>query len=242
MKRILGVLLLVGVMVTPTVALAGEQIGVYVAPKFVYGLTQMNNFKGHFSEDGDSYSIKKSNKTDDTFGGSIAIGYDFDKQFGVPIRAELEYAGFSKAESKKTYGDDDYTSKMKQTFNIQTLFVNAYWDIDTGTQFTPYVGAGLGMAFIRTKFKDSGYEYADPDDSWSDSTSSKTVTNFAWNVGAGLGYDFTENWTLDVGYRFVGLGSVKTKTYSSSEDDFSMYGKTSNLYQHQVAVGIRYTF
>jgi len=36
--------------------------------------------------------------------------------------------------------------------------------------------------------------------------------NFAWNIGAGVGFDLTENWTLDAGYRFVGLGSVKTKT------------------------------
>ena len=242
MKRILGVLLLVVVMVTPTIASAGEQIGIYVAPKFVYGLTQMDSFKGHFNEAGDSYSQSGGSRTDDTFGGSIAIGYDFDKKFGVPIRAELEYAGFSKAETKKSYGDEDFTSKMKQTFGIQTLFANAYWDINTGTKFTPYVGAGLGMAFINTKFKDSGYDNADPDDSWNDSTGSKNVTNFAWNVGAGLGYDFTENWTMDIGYRFVGLGSVKTKTYSSSEDDFAMYGKTSNLYQHQIAVGVRYTF
>jgi len=240
MKRILGVLLLVGVMVTPTVASAGEQIGVYVAPKFVYGLTQMDSFKGHWSEGGDSERISGGSRSDDTFGGSIAIGYDFDKKFGVPIRAELEYAGFSKAETKKSYGDDDYTAKMKQTFGIQTLFMNAYWDINTGTQFTPYIGGGLGMAFINTKFKDSGYDYADPDDAWNESTGSKNVTNFAWNVGAGLGYDFTENWTLDVGYRFVGLGSVKTKTYS--DDDYKMYGKTSNLYQHQFAVGVRYTF
>ena len=82
MKRILGVLLLVGVMVTPTIASAGEQIGIYVAPKFVYGLTQMDSFKGHFNEAGDSYSQSGGSRTDDTFGGSIAIGYDFDKKFG----------------------------------------------------------------------------------------------------------------------------------------------------------------
>ena len=242
MKRILGLLLLAGVVMTPAVALADEQIGVYVTPKFIYGLTQMDSFKGHFSEDGDSYSQNGGSRTDDTFGASIAIGYDFEKKFDVPIRAELAYAGFSKAETQKTYGDDDYTSKMKQTFGIQTLVVNAYWDINTGTRFTPYLGAGLSMAFIKTKCKDSGYEYADPDDSWNDSTGSRNVTNFAWNVGAGLGYDITESWTLDIGYRFVGLGPVKTKTYSSFEDDFAMHGKTDNLYQHQFAVGARYTF
>jgi outer membrane autotransporter protein len=242
MKRIALILGLLGVMALPGFATAaeGKQLGVYVAPKFVYGLTQMDGAKAHWSESGDSGSERIGNKTDDTFGGSIAIGYDFDKKFGVPVRAELEYAGFSKAETKKTFGDDEYTEKIKQTFGIQTLFLNAYWDINTGTKFTPYIGAGLGMGFIKTKYKASGYDYADPDDPWTESTGSKNVTNFAWNVGAGLGYDFTENWTMDIGYRFVGLGSVKTKTYSG--DDYKVYGKTDNLYQHQFAIGVRYTF
>ena len=244
MKRILGVLLLVGVMVTPTVALAaGDQIGVYVAPKFVYGLTQMDGAKEHW---GDATSQTESerigSKTDDTFGGSIAIGYDFDKKFGVPIRAELEYAGFSKAEAKRSYTIGDETTTMKQTFGIQTLFLNAYWDINTGTKFTPYIGAGLGMGFINTKGKEQGRVDGDPTGDWDYSTGSKNVTNFAWNVGAGLGYDFTENWTMDIGYRFVGLGSVKTKTYTNVDDDASFYNKTSDLYQHQFAVGVRYTF
>ncbi|MDL2216271.1 outer membrane beta-barrel protein [Desulfovibrio sp. OttesenSCG-928-M14] len=237
MKRILGALLLIGVMVLPTVASAAEQIGIYVVPKFIYGLTQMDSVKGHWNDGGGSESI--GSKTDNTFGGSIAIGYDFDKKFGVPIRAELEYAGFSKAEAKRSYSPDATSyAKMKQTFGIQTLFLNAYWDINTETQFTPYIGAGLGMAFISTKFKDRGDDIVEGP--WNESTGYKNVTNFAWNVGAGLGYDFMEHWTLDVGYRFVGLGSVKTKTFSY--DDYKMYGKADNLYQHQFAVGVRYTF
>lgn len=244
MKRILGVLFLVGIMVTPTLASAGEQIGVYVAPKFIYGLTQMDSAKAYLNIGDYSDNAKIGSKTDDTFGGSIAIGYDFDKKFGTPIRAELEYAGFSQAEAKKTfqYGGDSET--LKQTFTIQTLFVNAYWDIDTGTQFTPYLGAGLGMGFINTKLS---YNGEDAFSTWGASTGSRTVTNFAWNVGAGLGYDITDNWTLDVGYRFVGLGSVKTKTKTFNDGlglglEAEAYGKTGNLYQHQFAVGVRYTF
>jgi len=240
MKRILGVLLLVGVMVTPTVASAGEQIGVYVAPKFVYGLTQMDGVRAHASGDWGSDSLRVGNKTDDTFGGSIAIGYDFDKKFGVPVRAEIEYAAFSEAEAKRSFTTNDEHETLKQKLNIQTLFLNAYWDINTGTQFTPYIGAGIGMGFIGTKGSERGYDVNDPDDSWGGSTGSKTVTNFAWNVGAGLGYDITDNWSLDVGYRFVGLGSVKTKSFRDGDD--KIYGKTDNLYQHQFAVGVRYTF
>ena len=237
MKRLFCLLLLTGLMTAAAPALAAEQLGVYVAPKFVYGLTQMDSVKTHLQVGGESGSLKTGDKTDDTFGGSIAIGYDFDKKFGIPIRAELEYAGFSEAEAKKTYHDGGDSHKLKQTFNIQTLFVNAYWDIDTGTQFTPYVGAGLGMGFIRTKLRYSG---EDATSTWGASSGSKTVTNFAWNVGLGLGYDITENWTVDAGYRFVGLGSVKTKTFS--EPGFEAHGKASDLYQHQVSLGVRYTF
>ncbi len=249
MKRVLVVLLLAGVMVLPSFASAatGKQLGLYVAPKFVYGLTQMDSVKEHWDDAtaGESGTESIGSKTDDTFGGSIAIGYDFDKKFGVPIRAELEYAGFSKAEAEASYsyndGAGDYSGKREQTFGIQTLFFNAYWDINTGTQFTPYIGAGLGMAFINTKFKVSEYPVDDPTDVWNPSTGSKNVTNFAWNLGAGLGYDFTENWTMDIGYRFVGLGEVKTKSYDDGAGGTG-YGKAGDLYQHQFAVGVRYTF
>lgn len=243
MKRYLGFLAACLLLVFATPVFAAEQSGVYVVPKFVYGLVQMDSVKGHWRDwaDGDSGAERIGNKTDNTFGGSIAIGYDFDKQFDVPVRAELEYAGFSRAEAKRTQiNEDGDPEKWKQTFGIQTLFVNAYWDIDTGTRLTPYLGAGLGLGIIKTKFKSSGHDATDPSDSWSSDTGSKNVTNFAWNLGAGLGYDFTDNWTLDLGYRFVGLGSVKTKTYK--DEDGSFHGKTSNLYQHQFAVGVRYTF
>jgi opacity protein-like surface antigen len=234
-------------LVSPALAGAADQIGIYVAPKFVYGLTQMDGTKAHATDDdGESDTLRIGSSTDSTFGGSIAFGYDFEKKFSVPIRAEVEYAAFSQAENKRNYtaiyGTTTEHGTVKQTFGIQTLFVNAYWDIPTGTEFTPYVGAGLGAGFINTKGKDSGVETIGGvvNETWNDSTGSKTVTNFAWNVGAGLGYDLTDYATVDLGYRFAGLGSVKTKTWQ--EDDERTSFKTDNLYQHQFALGMRFTF
>ncbi len=216
----------------------------YVAPKFVYGYTQMDNVKGIGlgAGDPDTTTYPVGDKDDSVFGGSLAIGYDFDKRFGVPIRTELEYSIFSKAEAKRNYSFGEYIPgedlTRKQTFNIQTLFLNTYWDFNTGTPFTPYIGAGIGAAFIKTEGNSSG---SNPiEGSWDMDFGSKTVTNFAWNVGAGLGYDITDNWTVDLGYRFVGLGSVKTAKYHEGDEWIQM--KSSDLYQHQVALGIRYTF
>lgn len=34
--------------------------------------------------------------------------------------------------------------------NIQTLMLNAYWEFHNSTKFTPYIGAGIGLAFLQT--------------------------------------------------------------------------------------------
>ena len=266
MKRIIGLLAIVGMLAIPSVSFAAsDQIGIYVAPKFVYGLTQMKSIKmANYDEylagsgDGTGSSGNMGSSTDNTFGGSIAIGYDFSKKFNVPIRTELEYAAFSTAKAKHyelvvapppSPNVEDLW--MEKSFQIQTLFLNAYWDIKTGTQFTPYVGAGLGIGFIDTKLRDWGASYNlgyDPSDPLYDYdpfsySFSKRGTNFAWNLSAGLGYDITDNWTIDAGYRFVSYGSVNSaKEQGEGSDGVATYYKTKNLYQHQFALGIRYTF
>jgi opacity protein-like surface antigen len=215
-----------------------DQIGIYVAPKFVYGLTRMEGTKLKGTEEaGTPSSVGFGNHTDSAFGGSIAIGYDFEKQFSVPVRAEVEYAGFSQVEAKKRFFADGDSITGKQTYNIHTIFANAYFDIDTSTLVTPYVGAGLGMAFVTSNFKGRD----DEDGEWVRIVGAKTKTNFAWNVGAGVGLDFTDNITLDVGYRFVGLGSAKTNT-GHGEEHYTIHGETDNLYQHQFSTGVRLTF
>lgn len=236
----LVMILVVGLLI-PSISFAADQIGVYVAPKFVYGLVQTQGTNLYETEVGEpTFKLKIGSKTDSTFGGSLAIGYDFDKKFNIPVRAEIEYSAFSRADAEKKFTDGNQSMTIKQQFGIQTLFANAYWDINTGTKFTPYLGAGLGMAFISTKYNaklvDSGNSFSSGFNS-----SSKNVTNFAWNVGAGLGYDINDSWTVDVGYRFVGLGSVKTNSISPY-DDAGIHMKTNNLYQHQFSLGVRYTF
>lgn len=55
-------------------------------------------------------------------------------------------------------------------------------------------------------------------------------TNWAWNVGAGIAYDFDENWAVDLGYRFLDFGKVHNRNY------------TGHVYNHEIMMGLRYTF
>lgn len=137
---------------------------------------------------------------------------------------------------------------IKQKIDVQTLFFNFYADIPTETRFTPYLSAGLGMAFVSSKSsyteRSSGYNSYGPV-SWdrledSGSSSSKRTTNFAWNAGAGLGIALVDNLTLDLAYRFAFLGEVKSKDITTNEA--TVQSKAQNLYMHQVMMGLRWEF
>jgi opacity protein-like surface antigen len=249
MKRIIGLMTMVSMLaVSPVGSASADQVGIYVAPKFIYGYTQMNNGNNRYDEShkvgGGVTNQRIGDKTDNVFGGSIAIGYDFDKKFNVPIRTELEYAIFSKAKARKqfAYGEfiDDEDLHRGHNIRTQTLFLNAYWDINTGTKFTPYIGGGLGIGFIKFEFYNKSAGPGGDGFEGIYSPLNKTNTNFIWNLGAGLGYDINDNWTIDLGYRFVGLGEVKSKKLY--DDDGSTGIQKLDLNQHQFALGVRFTF
>ncbi len=167
MKRLL--VFVFSLLLTST-AIASEQTGIYITPKITYGLTQMRGVDHILTEEYNGpqyYHYTIGNDTDHTIGGSFAIGYDFNK-FNIPIRTELEYSIYSKAKAEKQYATGEHiigeVLKDNQTYKIQTLLVNAYWDIKTNIKFTPYLSASLGMAFIKTGFGRSHYNTLDPSD------------------------------------------------------------------------------
>ena len=247
MKRIIGFLVLASMIVLPSMALAKEQIGIYVAPKFMSGWAMMNGMNTSWGEGMAAPAnvinlLHIEDETEMTFGGALAVGYDFKHKFDVPIRTELEYAYMSETSASMSK-DINATQHWaaKQNFQAQTLFVNVYYDFHNKSSFTPYVGVGIGLAFINTNANFAMTDSGTPAGSWASSTGSHTETNFAWNVGAGVGYDINERFTIDLGYRFASLGGADTKFSKDSGDDW-VRGKTDNLYMHQLALGLRINF
>jgi len=126
-----------------------------------------------------------------------AIGYDFGE-------ARLEAAvGYQKHDFKEA--DED--------ISLLTVMANAYYDIDTGSDITPYIMAGAGWAHA--------------DMSWDE-----TDDVFAWQVGAGLGFKVAECTTLDLGYRYL-----KPDKIDSKDEPGEM-----KLAVHNIMLGLRYNF
>ena len=125
------------------------------------------------------------------------------------------------------------------------LLANGYLDLGTWDGFTPYIGAGAGVTWARTKQSVNftfgnglpcqascaigGNFFANFDRS-----GSNVNYRFAWAVMAGVAIAMTDHAQLDIGYRFLDLGTI---TGISSATGTSV---TQRVRANEVRVGVRY--
>ncbi|MEA3486235.1 MAG: outer membrane protein [Thermodesulfobacteriota bacterium] len=148
------------------------------------------------------------------YGAGISGGYDF----GV-IRLEGE-AGYRKndLDTISIPGEGEFPIPGETT--ALSLLLNCFVDFETGTGFTPYAGAGIGVAKVE-------FEASDEDISEDD-------TVFAYQFVAGVGYAVAENVTLDVSYRYF---ATADPTFDDGGDEIEMeYGS------HNIFMGVRFSF
>ena len=203
-----------------------EGNGLYLAPKFLMSIQDT----GSISRPGVVSGTGIDDYSQFTLGGALAIGYDFWIQQMIPIRLEVEFA--LRGNSEKTWDNKGrYFDEVKGLWNNSTLFANVFWDFHNETDFTPFVGGGLGMAFNYTGYTltaNNGNKYTIDD----------TQTNFAWNLGAGVSYAVNETFNIDASYRFVDLGYNELKTHFNGRD----YKTSNNPYNNEFMVGLRFNF
>jgi opacity protein-like surface antigen len=135
--------------------------------------------------------------------GRFGVGYSI---FG--FRPELS-VGYRMANIKD---QDD------QSVTAIDLIASVYYDVDTGSEITPYVGIGGGMSNVTVK-----------------EGNTKTVWALAFQGAAGIGYALTEDLALTLGYRLTG-----TMDADFLEKDGG--GKLKMALGHNVELGIRYSF
>jgi opacity protein-like surface antigen len=131
---------------------------------------------------------------------------------------------------------DNLSDPLHTSLKSYTLMLNAYKDLGNYGGITPYVGAGIGLAYNRigeTTFTETN-------------TRHNTILGhddlaFAWSLMAGVGYQLSDRAVLDVGYRYLDLG----KATSDSVDNTRAYNpriRFDDLASHEIKVGIRYHF
>jgi len=117
----------------------------------------------------------------------------------------------------------DTSGSLDMDFTAYTGFANAYWDITTYAGFTPYLGAGIGVARHNITAVTAPV-----------TGSPSASTSLAWNFMLGVSYDITPHMKLDLGYRYSHLGSMTSAgTTPILLDGYNV---------HDVKLGIRYHF
>lgn len=182
---------------------------------------------------------------DSAMGAKWAVGASvWENKIGA-LRTELEYASasasyyeFSGKDKGNPHDNEDRASELK----TDSFMWNMYFDFHTGTIFTPYIGAGIGVTNASMDYNFKSGRFSIPEARFSD-------WKMSWNVAAGVGVAVTKNLTLDVGYRYSDLGRFggyaglykddyqANSTWRVDEDH-----RDYNLTAHEVLAGIRYTF
>ncbi|MBR1605713.1 MAG: porin family protein [Alphaproteobacteria bacterium] len=189
---------------------------------------------------GDGFIEKSLNSGDETqhvWGTSFAAG-----AASGAIRTEIEWHRNTAARMSDTnstinaiLGNTVETGKAK--IKTDALLLNAYYDFETDSAFTPYVGAGIGYA--KTKITQSRYV------SWALEGFDKATnshTNFAWQIGAGIAYALNDHVSIDVGYRYIDYGKFNVKNYVDEGWRDGIRRTSYEVTENELYAGIRYSF
>ena len=175
----------------------------------------------------DIYDMFRDDMNDNTWGFSLAAGIKKELEKGA-VRAEFEFSRKQPTSSYITAGYGEMGG-LKFKTQIHSYMINAYYDFNTDSAFTPYIGGGIGLA--KTKLS---IAYGEESDSH---------TNFAWQIGGGIAYAVNDNVSVDVGYRYVDYGKFDKITRVEDVLWWTEAARTSvDTTANELYAGIRYTF
>ncbi len=175
------------------------------------------------------------------WGTSFAAGVSYGLEGGA-IRTELEWQRNTAARMNNTYAvyhDDGEAYSSRDKIKTHAYMLNAYYDFDTCTKFTPYVGAGIGLA--KTKIAHHGTMIDEFDMFRAEGTAKHT--GIAWQIGAGIAYALNDNVSVDVGYRYIDYGKFKDSSLEDRGPDEVTLSRTSyETTANELYAGLRYSF
>jgi opacity protein-like surface antigen len=128
---------------------------------------------------------------------------------------------------------DQYTGSIRST----VVLANGYVDLGTWNCLTPFIGAGVGVAFNQLDdLVDTGVGT-----SGSGIGQNSTHTDLAWALHAGLSYAVTQNFTMELAYRYLNYGSVTDSINCIGGCHPDSY-KVDSLSSNDITLGFRWRF
>jgi len=167
-----------------------------------------------------------------SFGGGV--GYQVNNYFRTDVTADYWF----KSKFNGQTSDGVNTSTDTSSYSALLLLANAYVDLGTWHRVTPYVGAGIGGAYVKWDNLRNQFPGVD------DSHNGGKEWRLAYALMAGASYCITKNLQFDAGYRFTRVNGGKMFDYvdSSAGGPGAGPGYDKGFNVHEVRGGLRYQF
>ncbi|WP_256752724.1 outer membrane protein [Mesorhizobium sp. Mes31] len=170
------------------------------------------------------------------FSAGAGVGYQINQHFRTDLTADWLSNSDFRGSTNGFCGvaQTPCTSTDTSSYSALLLLANAYVDIGTWHGVTPYVGAGIGGAWVKWdtlhNSDSDGDFFHRGGKGW----------RFAYALMAGASYCLTDRVKLDVGYRYSHINGGKMFDYDSVSNVGPGYDDGINV--HEVRGGLRYQF
>ncbi|MCF4164242.1 OmpA family protein [Zavarzinia compransoris] len=208
MRLSLGLVSAAAILVAGTAAHA-DRVGPYLSAFGGYVTQPLLDFESPTPPG----AVKKM-VTDDGWAAGGAMGYDFGR---IRVEAEVSYREneASRIQGANATGD----------LSALALMLNALYDLENSSRFTPYIGAGIGAAWVYTDKIRRGTPASTTDDD----------VQFAYQGIVGVKAAITTGLSLFVDYRYF---ATLDPTWSSNA-----FGSVDGEYaSHNIMAGLSYNF
>jgi len=184
-----------------------------------------------------SFSSQRTETQDIAFGG-IGFGAYFTPRLRGDVT--LEIRGSRDTEKYGTYSVAGTNGRLQDSFHVQSslALVNGYIDILPRGRFSPYVGAGVGMAYHQIHRTYLAVETGAQNRTIGADTTASRAGLAAAGI-AGITYAFDHRWAIDVNYRALYMQGVSVTSALSSVNVPSK-AALADSWEHQVRLGLRF--
>ncbi|MCA6123091.1 porin family protein [Bradyrhizobium sp. WSM 1704] len=173
----------------------------------------------------------------------IGVGYQFNSWFRADITGEYRSKVSFNGTDFATFPTNPLADAYHGGYTSWVGLVNVYADLGTWWCLTPFIGAGVGAASIKTTaFSDVATFPSGSGLTGTYIADGASKTNLAWAVHAGVAYKVTNNFTVELAYRYLDMGTAKQGNGRSF--DGSNAGPSSftfrDLTSQDVKLGVRF--
>ena len=186
------------------------------------------------------------------WGGTIGVGYAFTDYFRADATLDFGFGRFNGSSSSAApcvggLAGTSCVSVDSADYRTYGLMANGYFDLGTFAGFTPYVGGGLGMTYVRWDNLDRTNRCAGAGCGAAivstESHPGEKDWRFTYALMAGVSYDITDQLKFDLGYRYQNVDSGPMAGYSSLETAQGATGiqvHDHGIETHEIRAGLRY--